>query len=86
MSSVDVGIGQDDYLVISEFRYVELVADTAAEGCDHILDLIGIEDPLESCLFNVEDLAPERKHRLAEPVSSLFGRTARGVTLYEEYL
>ena len=38
--TIDVGIGHDDDLVVSEFLFIELFTDTAAKCRDHIFDLV----------------------------------------------
>ena len=86
MSSVDVGICHDDDLVVAELVEIEILTNIASESRDHVLDLFGAEDSVESCLLNVEDLTSERQNCLALSVTSLLCGAARGITLYKEDL
>ena len=86
MGSVDVGIGHDDDLVVSQFLDVEFAADVAAERGDHVLDLVRTQDSVEPCLLNIQDLTSERQNGLSRTVPSLLCTSACGVTLYEEDL
>ena len=86
MSSVDVGIGHDDYLMISQLVQVEVLSDTAAESCDHVLDFIGTEYLVKSGFFNVQDLTSQRKDGLTFTVTSVLGGTACGISLDQENL
>ena len=85
MSSVHVSIGHDDDLMISQLVQVEVLSDTAAEGCDHVLDLIGVQDLIKSGLLNVQDLTSQRKDGLTLTVTSVLGGSTCGVSLYQEY-
>ncbi len=85
--TVDVRIGHDDDLVVPHLERVELLlADAGAEAQDERPDFLRREHPVESRLFDVEDLATERQNGLKEPVPTLFCRAARGITLYDEEL
>ena len=71
--------------MVSQLVYIKVVSYSAAEGRDHVLDFVGIEDFVEARLFNVEYLTSERKYGLAYSVASLFCGASCGISLYEEY-
>ena len=81
MRTVNVGIRHDDYLVIAQLCYVELVAYTGAQcgydGCQLVVavHLVG------SRLFDVEHLAPKREYRLESRIPALRCGAACGVAL-----
>ena len=56
VGSVDVGIGHDDDLVIAQFFEFEIVADARTESAKDDVDRLRIDDFVESCLFDVQDL------------------------------
>src|SRR5688572_28954974 len=79
--AVDVGVRHQDDLVIAELRQVELVVDAGAEGSDHRLDLVVLEDPVDARLLDVDDLAADRQDRLEHRVAPRLGRTTGRVAL-----
>ncbi len=84
MGAVHVCIGHDDDFMVPQLLDVEILSDVAAEGCDHIFDLLGIQDLIQSCLFHIEDLAPKRKDRLSLSVAAAFGGTTGRISLYQK--
>ena len=80
VGAVNVGIGHDNDLMITEFFHIKIFRNACTKGCDHISDFFGIQDSVQSCLFNVQDLTAQRQDRLCFRVSCLDGRTARGIT------
>ena len=86
VGAVDVGIGHDDDASVAEFLDVEgsllvTVTDAGADGRDHGLDLGVLENLVEACLLNVDQLTPDGQDRLEASVASLLGGAACGVTL-----
>ncbi len=80
MAAVDIGIGHDDDLVVTEFFEIKLVSDACAESCNDGLELIVSVDLIGSRLFDVQHFAPEG--RIAwKRVTALCGRAAGGVAL-----
>ena len=61
-------------------------ADAGAYGCDDGLYLVVLEHPVYASPLNVEDLAPDRQHRLSLGIACPHGRAARGVPLDNEQL
>ena len=80
MAAVDIGIGHDDNLVVTEFLDIEVFAYAGAKGSDHGTDGVGIQDSVKACLFDVQDLAAERKDSLETAVTAGLCRSACGVT------
>ena len=72
MSAVNVGIGHNDYLVITELFYIELIAYTCAQSCYNRHQLFVADNLIKSCLFNVEHFTPEWENSLNVSVSALF--------------
>ena len=59
MGAVHVGVGHADDAVVAQLVDAELLADAAAEGRDHVLDLLVHQDLVQAGLFHVEDLAAQ---------------------------
>ncbi len=85
--SVDIGVGHYEDPAVAQFRDVELVfADPASHRRDDGPDFLMAEHLVESRLFDVQDLAPQRENRLELAVASLFGRATCRVALDQEDL
>src|SRR4029078_6984675 len=68
--------------VLTQLVDVEILGpDPAAERRDHRLDFVAAQHLVKACLLDVEDLALERKDRLASAVPPLLRRAARGLAL-----
>ena len=83
MCAIDIGIGHNDDLVITQFADIKVFMDTCSKSCDHCLDLCISIDSVKTCLLNIEDLASKRKDCLCRTVSRCLGRTACGISLYD---
>ena len=57
MSTVNVGIGHDDDLVITEFADIEVIMDTGTESRDHRLDLSIVINPVKTGFLYIKDLS-----------------------------
>ena len=86
MHTVHIGISHDDNFTVAEFGYIEVLTDTGTQSRNHRFKLIVAIDTVDSCLFNVEHLAPEGEYRLILTVSALLCRAARRITLDYVYL
>ncbi len=64
VAAVDVGVGQDDDLVVADLVDVELLADAGTDGGDERLDLGVLQHLVDAGPLDVEDLAPDREDRL----------------------
>ncbi len=56
--------------------------DAGAEGGDDRLNLGVLQDPIDAGLFDVDDLAAQRKDRLEHRVAPTLGRAAGRITLH----
>ena len=81
MRAVDVGVGHDDDLVVSQLADVEIFADAAAERLDDDADFLAAEHLVHARLFDVENLAAQGQNGLELAVASLFGAAAGRVAL-----
>ena len=70
MSTIYIGIGHDNDLVISEFADIKIIMNTCTKGGDHSLDLGISIDSVYSCLLYVEDLTSKWKNSLCSTASS----------------
>src|SRR5258708_37068272 len=87
MSAVDIGVGHDDDLVVTEFVGIELLAPNAgAERRDQGGDLNRRQHLVETRPFDVQDLSAQRKDRLIGAVAPLLGGTTGAVALDQEEL
>ncbi len=88
MRTIHIRIGHDHDLVIAKLCDIEIIAvafgKTAAKGIDHGLDLRVGQHLVNAGLLHVQDLAADRQDRLIIPVSGCLGRTACGISLYDE--
>ena len=82
MRSIDVGIGHDDDLVISQLGNIEVVMNSCTESGDHCLDLGIAINLIQSCLLYIQDLPTKRQDRLGCSVTGCLRRTSRRVSLY----
>ena len=83
MCSIDIGIGHDDDLVISQFGNIEVVMDSGTKRRDHRLDLGIAVDLIQSCLLYIQDLPTKWQDRLGCSVTGCLCRTSRRVSLYD---
>ena len=85
VGAVDVGVGHDDDPAVAQLGDVELVApDPGAERHDEVSDLLIRDHAVEPGPLDVEDLAPQRQHRLGAPVAPGLGGAAGAVAFDEE--
>jgi len=52
MATVDIGIGHQHDLVVSQLVDVEIIVDAGAERIDDRLDLLVRPDPVDACLLD----------------------------------
>ncbi len=84
---VDVGVGEEDHLVVADLLDLEVVlAHAGTDGGDEGLDLLVLEHLVDAGPLDVEDLPPDGEDRLGLGVAGLLGRTAGAVTLDDEQL
>ena len=86
MGAVDIGIGHNDDLMISELGLIEFISDSCAECSNNRLKfLVGIH-LIDTCLLYIKHLTPKRKDRLVLSLTTLLSGTAGGISLNDEYL
>ena len=81
--AVDVGIGHDDDLAVSQLGDVEILSYAAAERLDDRYDRDVRIYLVKPALLDVEHLSAERKDGLKFRVAAGFGRTSRRISLDE---
>jgi len=85
--AVEVGVGHQDDLVIAQLGEVEIVAPMPVPSAVHQrCDLFGTQHLVRTREFDIEDLAPQRQHRLEFAVAALLGAAAGGIALADEEL
>jgi hypothetical protein len=84
MGAVDVGVGHDDDAVIAQLVGVEILADAGAERSNQRSDLLARQHLVDPRAFDIEDLAPQRQHRLKLAITALLGGAAGGIALHDE--
>src|SRR5690606_9331546 len=82
----DVRIGHQDDLVVTQVILAVTVAGTAAELLDQVGDRLARLHLFAAGAGDVEDLAPQRQHRLAGPRPRLLGAAAGRIALDDEDL
>ena len=88
VASVHIGIGHDDYLVVTKFLHVQCLvvfigADGNAEGGIDILDFLAVEGFVLRGFLYIQDLTAQGQDGLEMGVTALLGGTACRVTLHE---
>ena len=90
--TIDVGIGHDDNLVVTQLVDIGLAialainAEAYTNGLDDVHDRLSLEDTVPLNLLDVQNLTTQRQDSLEVTVTALLGRATSGVTLDEEYL
>ena len=64
MAAVDVGVSQDDHLVVPDLGDVEVLAHTGPDGGHQSLDLVVLEHLVDPGALDIEDLASYRQDGL----------------------
>ncbi len=86
MTAVDVGVGQQDDLVVTNLGHVEVGLDAGADRRDQRLDLGVLQDFVRAGLLDVQDLAANRQDRLDARVARVLGRSPGRVAFDDEEL
>src|SRR5580704_16694174 len=73
VAAVDVGIGQQDHLVVADLLDVELLGQPRADGRDERLDLCVLQHLVDARALDVENLAADRQDRLRHGVARVLG-------------
>ena len=81
MGPVDVSIGHNDDFFVAKVFFFVTVLDTAAQRLDHVLDFLVLGNLVKRSGSHIQDFAPQRQNRLRHAVASLFGGTARRISL-----
>ena len=83
VSTINVRIGHDDDVVITQLvRVVLVTTDATAQRGDQGAHLLGGDHLVETGLLHVQDLALERQDGLVLPVATLLGGTASRVPFH----
>ena len=86
VGAVDVGVGEQDDLVIAGLLDVELLADPGPHRSDDVLHLEVLQGLGQPGLLHVEDLAPDGEDRLGVGVTGRLGGAGGGLALDDEQL
>ena len=90
--TIDVGIGHDDNLVVTQLVGISLLAvfaiytEADTDTLDDVHDRLSFEYLVPLYLFYIQNLTTQWENSLTETVATLLGRTAGGITLDEEDL
>ena len=92
MRAVDIGIGHDDYLIITQFvvigslGVIGVEAEPYAQCLDDVVDLLMVKGLVPHYTLHVEYLTADRQDSLGVTVTALLGAAACRVTLDDEEL
>src|SRR5262249_31731978 len=86
VGAVDVGVGEDDHLVVADLVAVEVLARTAADRGDERLNLLVLQETVDAGALDVQALPADREDRLEAGVASALGAAAGAVALDDEQL
>ena len=81
MRSIDIGIGHDNDLVISQLTDIKIFVDSRSECCDHCLNLSISVNLIKTCFLYVQNLTTKWQDCLSCTVSGCLCRTAGGISL-----
>ena len=85
MRPVYVGICHDEYLVVEQFVFVEVIAYATAQRKYDVAYCFAAQDLFEACFFDVQYLSAKRQNSLKYAVAALFGCSAGRVSFHDEY-
>ena len=83
---VDVGVSQDDHLVVPGLGDVEVVGQPGTDGRDQRLDLGVLQHLVDAGALDVQDLPPDGQDGLGPRAAGVFGRATGRVALHDEQL
>ena len=86
MLSIHICIRHNHNFVITQSGNVKFFADTCTKSQDYWLNLVIIQNLIDSCFFSIQHFAPKRQNRLESSISSHFCRTACRISLHQKYL
>ena len=91
MRTIDIGIGHDDHLVITNLRKVECFrvlfgTEGDTERREDITHLFRLEHLMLHRFLHIQDLTAQRQDSLMHTVTTGLGRTACRISLHEEQL
>jgi len=91
VTTIDIGIGHDNDLMITQLADVELFgvlfrANGNTQRCVHVADFLVFQHFMRHGFFYVENLATKWQNGLELPGAALFGRTTGRVSLNQEKL
>ena len=85
MGTVNISIGHDDYLVVTELAQVRILGTNAyAHGGNQALDLVIGQHLVQAAAFRIQDFAAQGQDGLVLGIAALLGRTACRITLDQE--
>ena len=79
--SIDIGIGHDNDLVISQLTDIKIFVDSRSKCCDHCLNLSISVNLIKTCFLYVQNLTTKWQDCLSCTVSGCLCRTAGGISL-----
>ena len=79
--SIDIGIGHDNDLVISQLADIKIFMNSRSECCDHCLNLSISVNLIKTCLLYIQNLTTKWQDCLSCTVSGCLRRTAGGISL-----
>ena len=92
--SINIRVGHDNNAAVAQLRDVKAAfffavtvfflrfADAGADGGDHGLDLVVLEELIFARFLDIDQFAANREDRLITPVASLLGRAAGRIALH----
>jgi hypothetical protein len=79
--TINISIGHDDDLVITDLGDIEVLTDARADSGNHVADFGVLEDALFTGFFNVKDFATKRQDGLGFTITAVLSGAAGGITL-----
>ena len=86
MLAVNISIGHQHDLVVTQLLNVELVVDAGAQGGNDCLDLVILQHLIHARLLDVQDLAAQRQDGLVHGIATGLCGTTCGIALHNVQL
>ena len=85
MRAVDIGVGHDNDLVITQLFNVEIITANARAHClNERANLLGRQHLVKARALHIQDLTLQGQDRLILAVAALFGRATSGIPFDQE--
>ena len=83
MSTIHIGIGHNNNLVVTKLTDIEILINTGTKRCDHCLNLGVSKNSVKTRLLHIQNFSTKRKNCLCRTVSGCLSTSAGRISLYD---